>query len=142
MRSGKGMPLGNQTASYRPWDGRFPPAGACDTHIHVFGPAAKYPFVQGRTYTPGDALPADAAAMLEQLGLERVVLVQPSVYPGTDNRRLLDALDEFGTRARGVTVIDDATSEDELAHPCISRRKRSPAQCCGVVPWEPRRIYP
>ncbi|MDX1483912.1 MAG: 2-pyrone-4,6-dicarboxylate hydrolase, partial [Alphaproteobacteria bacterium] len=31
------------------------PAGACDAHCHVFGPAARFPFAEGRTYTPPDS---------------------------------------------------------------------------------------
>ena len=31
------------------------PAGACDTHAHVFGPAARFPYAADRSYTPPDA---------------------------------------------------------------------------------------
>ena len=31
-----------------------PPPLSCDTHAHVFGPAARYPFAEGRGYTPPD----------------------------------------------------------------------------------------
>lgn len=96
-----------------------PPSGACDTHVHVFGPAVRYSFEPARTYTPEDALPGQAAAMLATLGIDRVVLVQPSVY-GTDNRRLLDALDELGPRARGVAAIAAATPAEEMAR--LARR--------------------
>ncbi|MHC4800419.1 MAG: amidohydrolase family protein, partial [Planctomycetota bacterium] len=51
-----------------------PPPGACDCHIHVFGPTVDYPYVEGRIYT----LPDDGLRMLRTLGMERVVLVQPS----------------------------------------------------------------
>jgi predicted TIM-barrel fold metal-dependent hydrolase len=44
-----------------------------------------YPYVEGRIYT----LPDDGLRMLRTLGMERVVLVQPSIY-GTDNSRMLD----------------------------------------------------
>lgn len=80
--------------------------GACDTHVHVFEPA-RFPYREDRTYTPG---PASAGALLRfqgDLGLDRVVLVQPSVY-GTDNAALLDALAQLGpARARGIAVVDD-----------------------------------
>ena len=29
-----------------------PPAGACDTHVHLFGPPHLYPFQAKRVYTP------------------------------------------------------------------------------------------
>lgn len=40
---------------------------------------------------------------MKALGVQRAVLVQPSVY-GTDNRALLDALEEGGPAFRGVAV--------------------------------------
>ena len=78
--------------------------GACDCHAHVCGPESRYPYSPARLYTPEDALPADYRRMLDALGLERGVLVQPSIY-GTDNRALLDALAEDRERLRGVAVV-------------------------------------
>lgn len=89
------------------------PPGACDCHVHVFGPAATYPYDDRRRYTPEDATPAECMAVLDTLGLERVVLVQPSPY-GSDNRRMLAALDGFGNRARGIMVSDSALTESAL----------------------------
>lgn len=89
------------------------PALACDTHAHILGPASRYPYASERVYTPPDCLLPDYLAMLDALGVQRCVLVQPSVY-GSDNRVLLAALRELGPRARGVAVIDDTTSDDEL----------------------------
>ena len=65
--------------------------GACDCHAHVCGPESRYPYSPNRLYTPEDALAADYRRLLDSLGMERGVLVQPSIY-GTDNRALLDAL--------------------------------------------------
>jgi hypothetical protein len=31
------------------------PPGACDTHVHVFGPSKVFPFAEGRPFTPADA---------------------------------------------------------------------------------------
>lgn len=90
-----------------------PPAKACDCHIHVFGPASKYPYAPERTYTPFDALYENAFKMLKTLGMERVVLIQPSVY-GNDNRCLLDALARFENRARGVAVVDGDVAPEEI----------------------------
>ena len=53
------------------------PAHACDTHAHVFGPGNTYPFIANGLYTPADALPSDFRHMLDTLGMERAVLVQP-----------------------------------------------------------------
>jgi predicted TIM-barrel fold metal-dependent hydrolase len=89
------------------------PPGACDCHTHVFGDPATFPFWPGRTYTPEPASVAQLQALHKSLGLDRVVIVHPSVY-GTDNRCTLDALARLGARARGIAVIDDATSDAQL----------------------------
>ncbi len=82
------------------------PAGACDTHVHVFEPA-RFSLQPDRTYTPGLATHSDLAHFLDGHELERVVLVQPSVY-GTDNACLLDALVRLGpARVRAIAVVDD-----------------------------------
>jgi predicted TIM-barrel fold metal-dependent hydrolase len=89
------------------------PPGACDCHVHVFGDPKKYPFVSSRTYTPEVASVDELRQMLSALRLERVVIVQPSVY-GTDNSCTLDGMRELGNIARGVAVIDDKTSDAQL----------------------------
>ena len=89
------------------------PPGACDCHVHVFGDPKKYPFVASRTYTPEVASADELRQMLSALRLERVVIVQPSVY-GTDNTCTLDGMRALGDRARGVAVIDDKTTDVQL----------------------------
>jgi D-galactarolactone isomerase len=52
--------------------------------------------------------------MLRRLGIERCVIVQPSLY-STDNRCTLDAIKQLGlSRARGVAVTRKDVSPDEL----------------------------
>jgi predicted TIM-barrel fold metal-dependent hydrolase len=89
------------------------PPGACDCHVHVFGPAARYPFAANRTYTPPDASVEELIELQQRLGFERVVIVHPSPY-GTDNSCTLDALRRLGNRARGVAVIDEKISKSDL----------------------------
>jgi predicted TIM-barrel fold metal-dependent hydrolase len=89
------------------------PRGACDSHTHIFADPAKFPFAARRGYTPYPALPSGMKTMLRELGLERVVIVTPSVY-GTDNRATVWGLKEMGKRARGIAVIDDGTADSEL----------------------------
>jgi predicted TIM-barrel fold metal-dependent hydrolase len=92
------------------------PAGACDSHVHVFGPYDRFPLWAGRRYTPGPASVEDLLALQRALGLSRVVVVQASPQ-GTDNACLVDALQRLsagGSEARGVAVIDDATTDREL----------------------------
>jgi predicted TIM-barrel fold metal-dependent hydrolase len=83
--------------------------GACDCHVHVFGPPERFPFSADRKYTPPQASVEELLALQDRLGLERVVIVQASPY-GTDNRCMLDALQRLGRRARGVAVVDRDTS--------------------------------
>ena len=92
------------------------PAGACDTHAHVFGPQCRYDYTPNRSYTPPDAPVGSYLHLHQQLGIERGVLVQPSIY-GTDNQLQLDALNHLrslGKEYRGVAVVDADVSEAEL----------------------------
>lgn len=79
------------------------PRGACDCHCHVFGPVARFPYAEPRSYTPEDAPLEAYLALLARIGCERGVLVQPSAY-GRDNRAMLDALARQPQRLRGVAV--------------------------------------
>ena len=89
------------------------PPHACDTHAHICGPIARYAYYSERIYTPADALLPDYQHMLATLGVERAVLIQPSVY-GTDNTAMLDAMRAAGPRFRGVAVVAEDISEHEL----------------------------
>ena len=89
------------------------PRGACDCHVHVFGDPAKFPFAERRVYTPPQASVEQLLELQRDLHLDRVVVVQPSVY-GTDNACTVDAVRRMGVRARGIAVIDKATSRKAL----------------------------
>ena len=89
------------------------PAQACDCHAHICGPASRYPYWAGRVYTPPDCLLPAYRHMLATLGVERAVLVQPSVY-GSDNSALIDALRAAGPSFRGVAVVEDTIAEVTL----------------------------
>ncbi|WP_162786256.1 amidohydrolase family protein [Polynucleobacter necessarius] len=97
------------------------PAGSVDRHAHVCGPTSQFPYAQERIYTPPDATLESYQSLLQMLGIDRAVLVQPSVY-GTDNRALLSALHLSPQQFRGVAVISNdpkATSDQELADFCM-----------------------
>ena len=88
------------------------PPHACDCHTHVFDPR-RFPFVPARIYTP-EAAPVDELRRMQRaLHMNRVVIVQASVY-GTDNACTLDAIKQLGSRARGVAVIDDTLTTPAL----------------------------
>lgn len=93
------------------------PAGSCDTHAHVFVHHRDYPFTPDRTYTPPPASLEQYLTLHRTLGIERGVLVQPSVY-GTDNRLHLQALRQLRARGlayRGICVVDPDISDSALA---------------------------
>jgi predicted TIM-barrel fold metal-dependent hydrolase len=89
------------------------PAGAVDCHTHIHGDPEKFPMFAGRVYTPESASPEEMAALHKALGVQRVVIVTPSVY-GTDNAATLFGIKARGADARGVAVIDDKTSDAQL----------------------------
>lgn len=89
------------------------PKGACDCHFHVIGDATIYPFTPHRSYTPPTATLDQYEKTQQTLGLDRGVIVQPSVY-GYNNTLVLNALKEGGDCYRGVVVISPQTSEEEL----------------------------
>jgi predicted TIM-barrel fold metal-dependent hydrolase len=89
-----------------------PPRDACDCHVHIFDPV-RFPYVPKRVYTPPQALIEDLLDLHKALRMDRVVIVQPSVY-GADNSCTLDAVRTLGARARGVAVIDKNTSRNEI----------------------------
>jgi predicted TIM-barrel fold metal-dependent hydrolase len=89
------------------------PAGACDCHTHIFGDPRSFPFAANRVYTPEPASIEEMRALHRALHVDRVVIVQPSVY-GTDNACTLDAVRQLGSRARAVAVIDDTASAAAL----------------------------
>lgn len=110
------------------------PSGACDCHVHVFGPADRFPYDSGRAYTPGDASLDDLLTLHAHLGIDRVVVVHPSPY-GADNRIGMDALDRLGkTRARAVAVIDARTTDAELKrmHDAGTRGARANLATAGI----------
>ncbi len=87
------------------------PAGACDAHFHVFEPG--FPHVPDPLYTFPDATLEQYLRVAEVLGIERMVLVQPTFY-GTDNSLLAEVLRRVGPRGRGVVRIAEDTGDAEL----------------------------
>lgn len=94
--------------NHAPVKSRVPPR-SWDSHMHVVEP--QYPLVANAAYKPMPHTIRDAIAFESSLGIENVVLVQPSIY-GSDNSCLLDALRRIGpSRGRGIVVIDPANTE-------------------------------
>ncbi|MFC8387467.1 MULTISPECIES: amidohydrolase family protein [unclassified Streptomyces] len=91
---------------------RLPP-GTVDTHCHVFGPQAAFPFAPQRKYTPCDAGKDRLFALRDHLGVARTVVVQATCH-GTDNSAMVDAVRSAGDRARGVASVRPDVTEGEL----------------------------
>jgi predicted TIM-barrel fold metal-dependent hydrolase len=89
------------------------PPGACDCHTHIFGDPRRFPLWAGRTYTPETASPEEMAELHRALHMQRVVIVNPSIY-GTDNSATLFGIEARGANARGVAVIGERTSDRDL----------------------------
>ena len=91
------------------------PAGSTDCHAHILGPASQFPFSKQRVYTPPDCTEQDYLAQIDAIGIDRAVIVQPSVY-GTDNGALLRALERAAVPLRAVVVVDSDVTISELEH--------------------------
>ncbi len=72
-----------------------------------------HPYVDDRVYTPPDALLPDYLSMLATLGVERAVLVQPSIH-GTDNSALLEALGRLPLSGRGIIALGEGVDDYKL----------------------------
>lgn len=92
---------------------RPPPAGACDAHAHIFGPAETFPLSGASAYAPPLAPFAAYAAMLQTAGMARGVLVQPSAY-GNDHGAILDACARGRGQIRAVGLADPSASDEHL----------------------------
>jgi 2-pyrone-4,6-dicarboxylate lactonase len=89
------------------------PPGACDTHVHVFGPQAQFSFSAARSYTPEDCTYEDLMQLHAVLGIDRAVIVHGGAH-GTDNSATLAALDRNPGKLRGVAVIPSGLPRSEL----------------------------
>ncbi len=85
----------------------------CDCHIHVISLDARYPLAPTRDYTPHAAGADTYGALATRLGLDRAVVIQPSVY-GTDNSCTRDAIVASNGRWRGIAAVESDASETDI----------------------------
>ena len=90
------------------------PDGAIDCHIHLFGPASRFPFNPGSRYSCADALPSTYIAMQKVLGLSGAVVVSGGGY-GQDTTHLEEVLSEYPRHFRGVALLPDDVTFEHLA---------------------------
>jgi len=100
------------------------PRGACDTHVHVFGPGARFPYDPGRATVPADAPKEALFALHDYLGIERCVVVHTAAH-GFDNAATADALAAKRGSYRGVALAPTTISDAEL-------KALHAASFCGV----------
>lgn len=112
-------------------------AGVCDCHIHCYGSQEDYPVASTSPFPPPDAPVGKYREVMKNLGVERVVIAQPSAY-GRDNRCTVEAVAELGPSARGVAVVDMATPTKELEQLTAAgvRGVRFHMLPGGLLPWE------
>lgn len=89
------------------------PLGAADCHAHVFGPFSRFPLVRERPYTPHEVPGERYIAMLDRLGVQYGVLVQPAAH-GTDCAALVHALSLAPKRLRGIALLEADVSDATL----------------------------
>jgi len=83
-----------------------------DSHAHIWTmETSKFPFQPVLGYTPEKPAPVEMLlSEMERAGVEKAVLVQPSVY-GWDNSYLLSCLDQYPDRLAGVCLVNPFDSQ-------------------------------
>jgi len=83
-----------------------------DTHAHVF--SASDQCIETARYTPKyDASVEQYIAHLDEHHFKCGVLIQPSFF-GTNNQVMLEAIEKFPDRLKGIAVVDPSTPYEEL----------------------------
>lgn len=90
------------------------PKGTWDTHMHIVD-LDRFPAASKGQYTPSSHTMSDARSFFSPLGIEKMVIVQPSFY-GNDNSCTLDGLKQLGpSNGRAVVQFDpETTSKQQL----------------------------
>lgn len=91
------------------------PPGACDTHCHVFGPVARFPYAADSKFQPGEAPKERLFALHDMAGIERCVVVQSGCH-GFDNSVTADAIAARPGRYLGVALLRPDVAENDIRH--------------------------
>jgi hypothetical protein len=88
------------------------PKGTWDTHMHVIDPRV-FPLDPSAQYQPEPHTLEQAEAFLGgQLGIQKMVIVQPSIY-ANDNDCTLDGLRRLGKNGRAIVQFDPASTSNK-----------------------------
>jgi 2-pyrone-4,6-dicarboxylate lactonase len=104
-----------QTFSTNPSKPRLKlPVNACDAHCHIFGPAAQFPYLESRSFTPVDAGKDQLFALHDFLGIQRCVIVQTALH-GFDNSVVVNAMQARKGAYLGVALAAASTTSEQIA---------------------------
>ena len=113
------------------------PPGAIDSHMHIVGDYAQYPPAPTANVHPPVSDVDRYRTMSARIGVERCVVVQPTIY-AFDNSCTLDAVNALGERAKGVVVVPPGIAEGDVAalsddRVCGVRYHMLPG---GILSWD------
>lgn len=89
------------------------PSGACDCHVHVYGPADRFPFLPDKAARSFEAPKEALETMHGKIGMDRCVIVHIPAH-GTDMAVTLDAMASSRRQVRAVALVDAAISDARL----------------------------
>ena len=90
------------------------PRGACNAHVHVFGPRERFPYAPDAPFVPATDAPKERLyALNDRLGLGRCVVVQSTCH-GHDNRATEDAVATRPDTYRGIALLPAGVDDAEL----------------------------
>jgi predicted TIM-barrel fold metal-dependent hydrolase len=96
-----------------------PQRGWIDAHSHIWSSDVdRWPLAAGQTRAdldPSSFTDDELMAIARPERVERVVLIQHSIYHLFDNRYLLDAVERQGERFRAVGMVDDRAEDPAAA---------------------------
>jgi predicted TIM-barrel fold metal-dependent hydrolase len=87
-----------------------------DCHCHIFDPV-RFPYRDDTAYQPAQQEIGTAAQfvhVMDAYGVRHALLVGPTSGYRTDNRCLVDALETYQERFRGIAVVDNDIGRGEL----------------------------
>lgn len=112
----------DQRGDREEWSPRITvPMGAIDSHVHIFGPRERFPIIEDSWLDPPEMTAEKYRQMRDRLGLDRVVVVQPTAY-GFDNACIREAVRELAQSpdyadpdfARGIAIVDAKIADWEM----------------------------